>query len=206
MKNITKLLSLLIIICILTAVLWGCGDDSLTNEEISKILGSDALPITYALPQYAINMADLRQVVGDADYVFVCKVSSYNTTEYLSNLNNFPLTLYNIEIIENIKGELKQSEQIVLKKAGGISQDHKSFWIYQDDSLLKVNSYYIISVYTQPDGGILTGGINSHLTIENPEDYVAEANYIAILDAYQNEIVIDRGRYECKYDVSYDEN
>jgi hypothetical protein len=55
----------------------GCDEDKLSNEKTSKILGSNNIPSEYIHAQFAVDMTDLKQVVGDADYIFVCRIKGY---------------------------------------------------------------------------------------------------------------------------------
>ncbi|MDR2408753.1 MAG: hypothetical protein LBE13_11665 [Bacteroidales bacterium] len=200
MKKILNTLFITVFAVMLTTGLVSCGN-KLSAEEITEILGTNYLPTEYVITEYALDMTDLKQVVGDADYVFVCKTKGYLSTEY--NSDDIPTTRYTIEVIENIKGELKAGEDIVLRKAGGIKKNHKSFYLYSDDSLPKVNHYYIVSVYGQPSGDILACGENTNIALASIENYKTDINYTNILEAYENEIVSNRTRYKSKYDVNF---
>jgi hypothetical protein len=126
---------------------------------------------------YSINTNDLTEIVGDADYVFVAYVNKELNTIYKHqadiNDEGLPYTNYSITVIDNIKGNLKKNTEIDIQKAGGLSKDGTTYFLYENDELLKEGKYYIISAYAQTDGLLLISGPNSSLMLKyNDKDKI----------------------------------
>jgi hypothetical protein len=191
------------VLLFITLVFTGCNQNNLTDEEISEILGTDKLPVEELSVLYAFDLLVLENVIGDVDYVFVAFVSNYLKTTYNEDIgDNFPTTYYEIEIIENIKGSLITNSKIQLLKSGGISKKNSSFQIYNGDFLPKVHSYYIFSVYAQPNGNILASGTNSNIYLDDISNYKNNSQYLDVINAYHNQNVRDRKRNKSKYDTN----
>ncbi|MDR3186522.1 MAG: hypothetical protein LBU04_06970 [Christensenellaceae bacterium] len=178
-----------------------CGNQKLSGERIAEILGTQELPYDYVRAQYGIDVEDLRQVVGAADYVFVCLIKGYDSTIY--NDSDFPNTQYVIEVIANIKGELRKNDDLILVKSGGISTKHEKFVLYEYDILPKISECYIVLAYGQPNGDILASGVNSNLLIINKDNYAIDVKYIEITEAFRNEVSSSRQRFKSRYDIHY---
>lgn len=176
----------------------GCSS-TLSDEEIAKYIGTADYPTEIYRVSYSIDVTDLREVVGDSDYVIVAQVNDYIDTSY--SATGFPLTQYSIRVLENIKGQLNSTEEISLIKEGGINENHSAFAVYEDDFLPQLGKTYIFCLYGQSSGAIRACGQNYTLRIENSSDYKNEKNYLDILDAYKNEIVSERTRYHSRYEV-----
>ncbi len=178
----------------------GCATSGLTKEEISEYIGTTLFPTETFQGTYSINTDDLREVVGDSDYVIVAKVTGYTDTTY--SASGTPLTEYSIQVKENIKGKLDASQEIPLLKEGGLNEANTAFVIYEDDILPQIGKTYIFCLYGQSSGAIRACGKNYTLAIENETDYKNEENYINILAAYEDEIISSRTRYQSQYEVS----
>lgn len=176
----------------------GCTT-TLSDEEIAKYIGTTDYPTeTYGVT-YSIDVTNLSEVVGDSDYVVVAEVKDYLATTY--SASGFPLTEYSIQVIENIKGNLDQSQEINMLKEGGINEKNTAFAVYENDFLPQVGKTYIFCLYGQSSGAIRVCGQNYTLKIESSTDYKNEQIYLDILDAYKNEIVSERTRYSSRYEV-----
>ena len=137
---------------------------------------SSKLPVNNVSASFSIDVNDLNQIVGDADYVFVAEVVDNIETIYKNKVNieteaglkevSDPYTRYSINVIDNIKGNLKKNKRIDVYKAGGISQDNTSIILYENDEMLEVNKLYILVAYAQPDGTLLVVGPNSSSVID----------------------------------------
>lgn len=185
-------------------VLGSCSN----KNDVSK----NNLPITNLSGSFCIDVNDLSQIVGDADYVFVAEVKDKVETIYKNKVTietengtkevSDPYTKYSITVIDNIKGKLKKNNEFLVLKAGGISQDNKSIILYQDDELLQVGKYYIISAYAQPDGTLLISGPNSSLVLnETIKDKITSSEeYKKYKKALEKEVVTDRKRFKSLYE------
>ena len=172
----------------------------LFNDEITYgLLVSDNFPEAPVEVYYAINMYDLKYVVGDADYVFVGLVIDYIDTIH-DTPSEIPDTIYRVEVIENIKGKLLLDTEIELIKGGGVNKNYLAKTIMRDDTMPKKDEYYIFSVRTKSSGEIFANGINTTVKIENMSDYKYDIEYIKFVSAYESEIISDRTRYKSTYD------
>ncbi|SCP97334.1 hypothetical protein [Anaerobium acetethylicum] len=175
-----------------------------SNENFSK----GDLPVTYLSGSYSIDVNDLSQVIGDADYVFVAEVKEEIRTIYKNKVTietddgmkeiSDPYTEYSIAVIDNLKGNLRKSEAFSIIKHGGISSDNLSVVLYEDDILLETNKYYIISAYAQPDGSLLISGPNSNLALEGTiiSEIVSSDEYKEYENACENEVITGRIRFK----------
>ena len=132
------------------------------------------------ISSYSINMYDMstpEKVVGVVDYVFVAKIDSIKETDYRDPIEvevtadgsktetiTNPYTIYNVTVIDNIKGELPVSEQITITQNGGITEDKKMYILPDGAELLQVGEYYIILAYAVSEQG--------ELEINSSETYV----------------------------------
>src|SRR5690554_5555489 len=147
---------ILIVTMLLTMLILG----ACSNEK--EVFNKSDLPINKLSGSFSIDVHDLNQIVGDADYVFVAIVNQevetlYRDTvtietEYGAKEVGDPYTKYSITVIDNIKGGIKKDNEFDILKAGGISEDKKSLVLFQYDELLQVGTYYIIAAYAQADG------------------------------------------------------
>lgn len=196
-----KKFSFLVFCLILTLMLCFTGCSSaLSDEEIAEYIGTTKYPTETYRVSYSIDVTDLREVVGDSDYVIIAEVKSYVATTY--SVTGIPLTEYTIQVIENVKGELDSSKEINLIKEGGINEKNTAFVVYEGDLLPQIGKTYIFCLYGQSSGAIRACGQNYTLAIEDTSNYKNEINYLNILNAYNNEIVSERTRYSSKYEVS----
>lgn len=195
-----RIVSLIVLFLTILIIFSGCTKP-LSKEKMIELLGTDKIPTKEMHVFYTFDMTILANVVGDVDYVFVALVKDYIKTEYIGD--DYPRTYYLIDVIENIKGELIKDNSIELIKSGGIDKKGKTFYVYEDDYLPKINEYYIFSVYAQPNGDILSSGINTGIFIEKRENYKNDAEYSKIITAYENQNITNRQRFISKYDVNY---
>jgi hypothetical protein len=180
-------------------------------SNVNNFSKSD-LPVTNLSGSFSIDVHDLSQVVGDADYVFVAKVNDEIETIYKDTVTietkdgdkevSDPYTKYSITVIDNIKGKLKKNKEFDILKAGGISEDKKSIILYEDDELFKEDNYYIMSAYAQPDGSLLVSGPNSSLALANTSkaEIVSSEDYKKYKKAFGNEKVSDRIRFKSSHE------
>ena len=157
---------------------------------------------------YSINVDNLCELAGDADYVFIGKVMFEKETIYKNPVEKedekgnisvitTPYTIYEVENIENIKGNLRIGEVIPIQKAGGYSKDKRELVLYEGDELPIVGENYYFFAYAQPDGSILVSGRNSNIIV-NEKDYFDEHD--KMIDAASNQIVSNRKRFVSLYE------
>ena len=164
---------------------------------------------------YSYDTSIPEQAVGISDYVFVAKVNGIARTDYidtgsveLSTTGNkkieSPYTVYDIEVVKNIKGELLTSEPIEFMQYGGVNED----------GFLETGKYYILLVNTfREDGGTLETSDQNRIIllddIENDEDVENSELVKRYEEAYKNEYIPEGAeeatRYISKYDVNYTE-
>jgi len=178
----------------------------------SIFLSESTLPLNKIAGSFSIDTDDLNQVVGDADYVFVAKVNNEIETLYKNKVTletesgskevSDPYTKYSITVIDNIKGNLKKNSEINVLKAGGINEDKKSITLYNDDELLQVGKYHIMSAYAQRDGSILVSGPNSStiLSETSKSEIVSSKKYKEYKKAFKNEVKTNRKRFKSFYE------
>jgi len=173
-----------------------------------------------SIPTYSIHgsfMVDVdnsKEVVGDADYVFMGKVVEQTGTIYK---NKIPIeqengdvlyigsayTNYTVSVIENIKNELVTDKNISISKAGGLREDFSAYDIFEDDVLPEVGKTYIFIAYAQDDGSLLVSGPYSNILITNKNLLKTKSSFLKTSEfatykiAVGNQITTNR-----KYGVS----
>lgn len=112
-----------------------------------------------------------------------------------------PYTVYSVEVLENLKGNLNKEMPITIEKSGGLSTDG-NIYLYEDDILPIEEEYYIIIGYGQPDGSILLTGPSSniHLDIDGKKELIMDNIVKEYVKAIENEITKDRTRFKSKYE------
>ena len=173
---------------------------------------------------YSYNTSIPEHAVGISDYVFVAKVNGIARTDYidtgtveLSTTGNkeieSPYTVYNIEVVKNIKGELITSEPIEYMQYGGVNEDGETYTFMEGTGLLETGKYYILLVNTfREDGGTLETSDQNRIIllddVENDEDLENSELVKKYEEAYKNEVIpegFEEDRYISKYDVNYKE-
>lgn len=120
------------------------------------------LPVFYASASYAYDTSSPEKAIGVADYAFIAKVNGILKTEYrhpaqvVKNGEEVtvydPYTVYSVDVIENIKGELTKKSSIELVLHGGLMEDKQSYSFMEGLDFLSVGDYYIFLPYTASDG------------------------------------------------------
>lgn len=174
---------------------------------------------------YSYDTSIPEQAVGISDYVFVAKINGIARTDYidtgtveLSTTGNkeieSPYTVYNIEVVKNIKGELLTSEPIEYMQYGGVNEDGETYTFMEGTGLLETGKYYILLVNTyKEDGGTIETSDKNRIIllddVENDEDVENSELVKRYEEAYKNEYIPEGAeeetRYVSKYDVNYKE-
>ncbi|MBC2153314.1 cell surface protein [Listeria innocua] len=152
---------------------------------------------TYAIhSDYTLNIDNPNEVVGDADYVFVGKVTGESGTIYK---NKTPIeqedgsvkyigeayTNYKIKVISNLKNELTTDKELAIAKQGGIREDGSAYDIFEDDILPDVGKIYIFTAYTQDDGSLLISGGNSTIAFDEKTKNIDTAKEVTQTEEYE---------------------
>ena len=179
--------------------------------------------ITTVLYMYDTSIPE--QAVGISDYVFVAKVNGIARTDYIdtgtvelkltgNQKKLSPYTVYNVDVVKNIKGELITSEPIEYMQYGGINEDGKGYTYIPETDFLEVGKYYLLLVNTfRADGGILeTSDKNRIILLDDVESDEEVENSELVKkyeEAYKNEYIPEGAenetRYISKYDVNYED-
>lgn len=153
MKYNKKIILLIICIIILGAIM---GYISIKNNFYYNDKKST---ISHAMRLYDTSNKELA--VQMSDYIFVAKINSILKTDYRNPIetetsNNqkiiikTPYTIYEITVLENLKGNLIKNTPIEFVQYGGINEDGKSYTLLDNTPLLNVGEYYLLLVETLP--------------------------------------------------------
>ena len=154
---------------------------------------------------YSCDVGDLRELVGNADYVFVGKVKSNNGYSYENPIEKEiesgsillydTYTNYSIQVISNIKGKLDKTNLIDIKKWGGLDYYEEFYYVVENDVLPTIENTYIFTAYAQSDGTLLVSGSYSNI----PLDEKNKDQQIKLFQrAYKHQKKFDRERYSFK--------
>lgn len=113
------------------------------------------LPVTRAHGMKMYDTSTPEKAIGISDYVFVAKINKILRTEYknqiqikddnkVKTISSDPYTIYEIEVLDNIKGYLKTNEPIEFMQYGGLNEDGKSYIFMDNGELLNEGEYYIL--------------------------------------------------------------
>ncbi|MFA6866968.1 MAG: hypothetical protein WCR54_05575 [Clostridia bacterium] len=198
LKIMRKIFFYAVIICVLIGS-FGCNKN-LSTEKQYELLTSNKLSDIPIEISWINDVYDLKTCVGFADYVFVAKVTGYKRTIF-DTPSEIPQTVYSIEVIENIKGNLVLKKDIEILKMGGLDEKFRHIYNISDDSHPQVDKYYIFCTSASESGELRAQGPNSNLEIENIDKLEENTNYLNILDAYENqEFLTEKERFTSKYD------
>ena len=180
-----------------------------SQNHNSESTDADVLPIKTIQASFVYDPWDINESVGLVDYVFVGQVVSNDGTEYrrlipmenedgTTRMVGVPYTIYTVQVLSNIKGNLRLDEPFSIVKHGGISQNHSEVWVYEDDCLPAEDGTYIFLAFAQQDGSLLISGPNSNILMDNATYQTIYENYV---DAYEHEIIFERDRYTSIYEM-----
>lgn len=157
------------------------------------------LPMAYSQASYAYDITDPKQNAGVADYIFIGYVSKILRTEQESQYHS-PETVYEIEVLENLKGEIQPT--VELYKRGGVIQKGflESLYIgrtvvcYEGDFLPKIGDVCMFYTLAQEDGRLADlGGPPSNPLLAKGETSLKELRthpeYLKTVDAIAHQVV-----------------
>lgn len=191
----------------------------LAIKNVNK--NNDNLPINYTSAIWMYDTATPEKAMGISDYSFVARVNKILRTEYKNPVevkitadgkkNKIvydPYTIYEITIIDNIKGEIITTEPIELMQFGGLNKDGKSYTFLNDSGLLTLGNYYIFLANVWPEENILE--VSEPTRIINLGNRIDSSDSINNIDiykkAYINQVIPADFKSQnliSKYDIHY---
>lgn len=139
---------------------------------------------------FSLDINQPNVLVGDADFVFVGHVISYDGT---NNNPDFalPYSKYSVKVVKNLKNNLPLDDIVSIQKSGGLNDSGDKLIIYDQDFLPEQSKEYIFLAYVQENGSLLISGPNS--TIKYNESTLTQ-----YLEATRNQVYSDRPRFQVK--------
>ncbi len=192
MKKI-KVILIIILVLEVGVITFNKINQNLENLPVEKIKGS-----------MVYDMSTKEKSIGAVDNVFVAKINNIVKTVY--DENDIPSTIYEIEVIENIKGNLPSNKTIELTQKGGLNKNKKSYTFYENAYLLEEGQEYIILAFVPFNNGDLVIH-NEHTYIKLDNNSISKKNSINIVDqykeAYKNQIIPSSkvDNFKSKYEV-----
>ena len=113
--------------------------------DVAEIIGTEKMNVENYRATFVIDESDIVAVTTYASYVFVADVVKYDKTEYLNDDVDTPITYYSVRVKDNIKGYLRDDEDIVLKKAGGLRRGTDTFLVCAGDILPEPGKTYLFA-------------------------------------------------------------
>ncbi|MDK2902182.1 MAG: hypothetical protein PWQ93_101 [Clostridiales bacterium] len=177
-----------------------------------------SLPIEVMEGSFVYDTDNVQEAVGMVDYVFAGNVLSNDGTHYKDIVTmedengrpkevGTPYTDFTVQVLNNIKRELQTDNPIKLVKHGGVGQNQKSVFVFENDCIPKKGQTYIFLAYAQPDGSLLVSGPNSNILVNsftktlNSENVETTSEFKIYKSAFENEIIpVERKRYTSVYE------
>lgn len=192
---------ILIVIVILTLVFTlGACTAKLTRGQEYELIKSNKLKVNSIMVSYAYDTDDLIETIGYVDYIFVAKTVQYIRTSYEST-DEIPDTIYELKVIENIKGKLRTDSNIEISKGGGLAKNHKSIYVINNNNFLTEGETYVFFACASRSGELSIEGDKSNIHIGNKENYLIDESYLNIIVELPNATEFDRVRYPSIYDA-----
>ena len=143
----------------------------------------DGLPVqdnsaTTMRPPFDLGNPDL--FVAFCDYVLVGRVERRVGTRYPGSegSSSFPLTDYDVTVLEVIKGNLEVGRKILITKDGGISKDRSHVKLFdENDFMPEAGGIYVFVVGVEQDGKTLVAA-GSYATVPLESGVAAELKRI----------------------------
>lgn len=178
---------------VISVIMFKDKNQKLSGEEINEYLKEKSLPVQTLSASYIVDMDNQKELVGLVDYVFVAEVLSVTESIYGEREEDVK-TVYNVRVLQCVKGELKIDSEVEVMKAGGVAKDKESIICYEEDEMPIVNEKYVFFARVTKNGELLCSGKNT--SIKYSEEKLEE-----VISSYENEIIYDRKRYKSKYEV-----
>lgn len=193
------------VVIILFTLLGGiAGFNSYNQPNNMEMYNDKPLYTSTAMQMYDTSTPE--KAIGVSDYVFVAKINKKLRTEYTNRMQietglnkttlvSNPYTVYEVQVVENIKGSLKTDSPIEFMQYGGLNEDGESYTFIEGGEFLNDGEYYILMVDTW--GGKTGGSIeisDPNRIVSLGTSYNSNARSGLVTDyklAYQKEIVPD---------------
>ncbi len=147
-----------------------------------------------------VDSSNLEKFSGLVDYVFIGKVTNTIGTYFDEELPEIPYTKYEIEVIENLKGNL--IDKIEVSKNGGYNKDGNLIK-FDEHGLPENNQIYIFYAFAQEDGSILLSSVDGNMKIDF-DNSKAKSNkdksLLKYMTAIENAEEYKRERFVSKYE------
>ena len=196
------------------------ASDELPNNVVIEYADILKIPVSYGASASLFDKNNLSAIIGYVDYVFIGRVESFIGTNYAYSKNKegeiiysdnpMPHSIFNIEILKEIKNDLNDTVEVV--RIGGLSKDGKSVFMVGETTLPDIGGIYVFYAIAQNDGSLVLAGEDRHAAIfldTNSKDIDTLMSYIEnseeysnLVSAYKNEIVYERIRYIANDDAA----
>lgn len=199
--------SLFIIIIISLIIVFSVGKNKEVFQNYNEKFAH--LPKVDMTSSFIVDISTPENAIDYYPYAFVAKVNKVIKTDYRDPIEREitadgsetkliykPYTIYDITVIENLKGEIVKDTNITIEQVGGVSQDNDYVIFPTNMEFLKENYYYILLPYspTDTDGLRLESSYNvielGELTDKETKKLVfeiAKEQDFEIIDDFYNE-------------------
>lgn len=125
------------------------------RSDGAAVAGEAGEPTSVLHGAYAFDPDDERQLVGEADNVFVGEVKKQTGEEKLKSSepsgHGTPVTGYVVEVRESVKGNLGTGSAIAIKQTGGLDEEIGKDAFVEGDERLKPGKEYMFSINYDPE-------------------------------------------------------
>lgn len=200
MRNF-KIIGLLIAAILIVT---GCsGNDNLESTYITQeqITNFD---VSYLEPTFVINVENEEVVAGFADNVFmgtINKFVEYNQRDLVTASDGsktaLTYTVYEVKVLEVMKGDLIPNEVYRVYVPGGLAPDGKNFIIDENAIIPDIGATYIFNTAINKSGNLdQMNGVQLDI-VKNPKKSAGKIDpeVIEAQEATENEIPFTRDRY-----------
>ena len=164
-KNLKRIITLILFVNVIGLSVY-IVSENMNKSTLKVAYYLNGLPVYNSHAAYAYDVSSPEKAYAASRYVFIAKINGFNRTEYenieiiekglfSSKRVSDPITIYNISVIQNIKGNLITRKEIELKQYGGINEDKKSYTFVENGHFLEEGSYYLFLTGTDVNGGII---------------------------------------------------
>lgn len=182
---------------------------------------NEKLPVYWSSATWMYDTSTPETAIGISNYAFVAKIDKILRTEYKNPVEvevtadgkttqtiYDPHTIYELTVVDNIKGQLVTNKPIELMQYGGLNKDGKSYTLLANTELLIPGNYYILLTNVWPEENILE--VSEPTRIINLGNDIGSSDSKNMIElykkAYINEIVpndFTDNNLISKYDISY---
>lgn len=194
-------INIIIIIFIIALIFIFKNNNKYTGELYN------GLPIYYSEVLHVHDISTPEKAMGVSKYAFIGKVNKILRTEHLKSKGHTPTTIYEIEVVKNIKGELKTDEPIELEQLGGLAKNKKNYEFASDSpKLLNSNEYYVFMTSVNEESGSIEAFENTRI-ISLGETFNEKEIVNKYTDILKNQEIPDgfKEQQASRYEVDFNE-